>query len=194
MDWKTWLAYIAGSVDQELLRNAYLVTEHRLLRHQIKGRVGLSDGERKTRAAIGKQLGKQTLAAVATIVTPDTLLAWHRKGIAQKFDGSAKRQPPGRPQIDEELEALVVRLAREKRRWGYGRMGGVLAHLCSTLSKQTVGNILKRHGIPPVPARQKMTTWKEFIRRHLDVMVATEFFTIEVWTMAGLVTYYVLLF
>ena len=62
------------------------------------------------------------------------------------------------------------------------------------MSDQTVGNILKRHGVPPAPERKKMTTWKEFIRTHMDVLVATDFFTAEVWTMAGLVTYYVLFF
>jgi hypothetical protein len=79
MDWKHLLAYITGSVDQELLlRNEYLVTEDRMLRNQITGRVRLSDGERKTLAELGQKLGKQALAEVATIVTPDTILGWHR--------------------------------------------------------------------------------------------------------------------
>ena len=113
MDWKHLLAYITGTVDQELLlRNAYLVTENRILRNQIKGRVRLSDGERKALAEIGKNLGKQALAEVASIVTPDTILAWHRKLVAQKFDGSQQRKALGRPKIDTELEALVVRMAR----------------------------------------------------------------------------------
>jgi hypothetical protein len=93
MDWKHLLADITGSVDQELLlRNEYLVAENRILRHQIKGRVRLTDGERETLAKIGKQLGKQALAEVASLVTPDTILAWHRKLVAQKFDGSHQRQ------------------------------------------------------------------------------------------------------
>jgi putative transposase len=125
MNWKTLLAYISGSVDQELLRrNEYLVTENRLLRKQIKGRVQLSDGERKTLAEIGKQLGKQALEEVASIVKPDTILAWHRKLIAQKFDGSPERKALGRPKIDPELEALVVRMAQENRSWGYDRIVG----------------------------------------------------------------------
>jgi hypothetical protein len=195
MDWKTLLAYITGTVDQELLvRNEYLVTENRILRHQIKGRVRLSDGERKTLAEIGYKLGKQALEDVATIVKPDTLLGWHRKLVAQKFDGSAHRKAPGRPPIDPELEALVVRMARENRSWGYDRIVGALANLGHTVSDQTVGNILKRHGIPPAPERKTTTTWKEFIRTHLDVLVATDFFTTEVWTLGGLVTYYVLFF
>ena len=195
MDWKILLAYITGSVDDELLlRNEYLVAENRILRNQIQGRVRLSDGERKTLAEIGKRLGKKALAEVATIVTPDTILAWHRKLIAQKFNGSRNRQAPGRPTIDKALEALVVRLAQENRSWGYDRIAGALANLGYTISDQTIGNILKRHGIPPAPARKKTTTWKEFIRTHLDVLVATDFFTTEVWTKGGLVTYYVLFF
>jgi transposase InsO family protein len=195
MNWKALLAYITGSVDQELLlRNEYLVTENRILCHQITGRIRLSDGERKTLAEIGKKLSTQALAEVATIVKPDTILAWHRKFVAQKFDGSKQRQSLGRPKIDQELEALVVRMAQENRSWGYDRIVGALANLGYTISDQTVGNILKRHGIPPTPERKKTTTWKEFIRTHLDMLVATDFFTGEVWTMAGLVTYYVLFF
>src|SRR5689334_21605915 len=105
MGWKRLLAYITGSVAQELLwRTEYLVTENRLLRAQIKGRIRLSDGERKTLAEIGKRLGKQALEEVATLVKPDTILAWHRKLVAQKFDGSTQRKPPGRPPIDPALE------------------------------------------------------------------------------------------
>jgi transposase InsO family protein len=195
MDWKHLLAYITGTVDQELLlRNEYLVTENRILRSQIQGRVRLSDGERQALAEIGQQLGKKALEEVATVVKPDTILAWHRTLVAQKFDGSKQRKPPGRPTIDQEVEALVVRMARENRSWGYDRIVGVLANLGHTISDQTVGNILKRHGIPPAPERKTTTTWKEFIRTHLDVLVATDFFTAEVWTLGGLVTYYVLFF
>ena len=102
MDWMRLLAYITGSVDQELLlRNQYLVTENRILRRQIAGRIRLSDGERTTLAEIGKKLGKQALAEVASVVTPDTILAWHRKLVARKFDGSQQRQAPGRPKITQ---------------------------------------------------------------------------------------------
>ena len=195
MDWKSLLAYITGSVDQELLlRNEYLVMENRILRNQLKGRVRLSDGERTALAEIGQKLGKQALQEVAKIVKPDTLLAWHRKRIAQKFDGSTQCKAPSRPTIDKEVEDLVVRMAQENRSWGYDRIVGALANLGYTISDQTVGNILKRHGLPPAPERKTTTTWKAFIRTHLDVLVATDFFTAEVWTLGGLVTYYVLFF
>ena len=195
MDWKHLLAYITGTVDQALLlRNEYLVTENRILRNQITGRVRLTDSERKTLADMGQKLGKKTLQEVANIVKPDTILAWHRRLVTQKFDGSAQRKAPGRPQVDPELEALIVRIAQENRSWGYDRIVGALANLGLTVSDQTVGNVLKRHGIAPAPERKTTTTWKEFIRTHMDVLVATDFFTAEVWTLGGLVTYYVLFF
>ena len=175
MDWKQLLAYITGSVEEALLlRIEYLVAENRILRDQIKGRVQLSDTERRTLAEIGKKLSKQALAEVASIVKPDTILAWHRKLVAQKFDGSKQRQSPGRPGINPEIEELVLRMARENRSWGYDRIQGALKHLGYSISDQTVGNILNRHGLQPAPERQKTTTWHEFIRSHLDVLVATD--------------------
>jgi transposase InsO family protein len=89
---------------------------------------------------------------------------------------------------------LVVRLVQENRSWGYDRIAGALQHLGYTISDQTVGNILKRHSIPPAPERKKTTIWTEFIRAHMEVLMAADFFTAEVWTWSGLVTYYALFF
>ena len=195
MEWKTVLAYITGTVDQELLlRNEYLVAENRILRNQITGRVRLTDGERTTLAALGKRLGKKALAEVMSVVKPETLLAWHRKLIARKFDGSTYRRYPGRPRIDPAIEKLIIQFAQENRAWGYDRIVGALKNVGYTVSDQTVGNILQRHGLPPAPERKKTTTWREFIRSHWDILVATDFFTTEVWTRSGLVTYYILFF
>ncbi len=195
MEWKRLLAYITGSVDQELLlRNEYLARENRILRNQIKGRPKLSDGERKSLAEIGKKLGRKALEEVTSIVKPATILAWHRRLVAKKFDGSKKRKYSGRPKIDEEVENLIVRFAKENRSWGYDRIVGALKDLGHEVSDQSVGNVLKRNGLPPAPQRSKRTTWKEFIRSHTDVLAATDFFTTEVWTCGGLVTYYVLFF
>jgi hypothetical protein len=166
MDWKHLLAYITGTVDQELLvRHASLGTEHHILRNQITGRVRLTAGERTTLAAIGQQLGKQARKAVAPIVKPDTTLGWHRTRVAQQCDGAQQRQAPGRPTIDPELEALVVRMAQEHRAGGYDRIVGALANLGQTISAQTVGNILKRHDIPPAPERKTTTTWMSWSPR-----------------------------
>ena len=195
MHWKQLLAYVSGSVEEETLqRNEYLAAENALLRNQIKGRLHLSDAERQTLAELGKQLGKQALEEIAKVAKPDTILGWHRKLVAQKFDGSTQRKARGRPRVDKELEDLAVRMAQENRSWGYDRLAGALANLGYTISDRTVGNILKRRGLPPAPERKTTTTWKEFIRSHMDVLVATDFFTTEVWTLGGLVTFYVLFF
>jgi hypothetical protein len=100
--------------------------------------------------------------------------------VDQQGVSAPQRRSVGRPRIAKELEDLVVRMARENRSWGYDRIVGALAHLGYTVSDQTVGNILKRHGTPPAPERKETTTWKEFIRMHMDVLVATDFFTAEV--------------
>ncbi len=145
MDWKTMLAYVTGSVDENLLlRIEYLVAENRILRQQIKGRLQLSDAERQTLAEIGVKLGKQALEEIANIVQPDTILAWHRKFVAKKFDGSKQRQSVGRPRVDKKLENLVVQMAKENRSWGNDRIAGALAHLGDEISDQTVGNILRK--------------------------------------------------
>jgi transposase len=182
MDWKKLLGSITASVDEELrLRNAYLIAENRILRQQITGRVPLTDGERKTLAELGQQLGKQALAEIATVARPDTILAWHRAFADQPCDSSQPPKSVGRPRIDKELEDLVVHMARENRSWGYDRIVGALSNLGYRISDQTVGNVLKRQGIPPAPERKKTVTWREFIRIHLDVLGATDFFRREAW-------------
>jgi putative transposase len=173
-------------------KGGYVLTENRIMRQQIQGRVRLTDAQRRTLAEIAKKLSKQALEEVATIVKPDTLLAWHRKLVEQKFDGSKQRKSLGRPRVNKELEDWVVKMARENRGWGYDRIAGALAELGYDISDQTVGNILKRRGVPPAPDRQKTTTWKDFIRSHMSVLWATDFFSTEVWTLGGLVTFYVL--
>ena len=108
---------------------------------------------------------------VASIVTPETLPAWHRKLVAAKYDGSSKRGP-GRPRTRAEVEALVVWMAEENRTWGYDRIVGALANLSHDVSPNTVANILKRHGIEPAPERERKTTWKEFVSRHFQASAA----------------------
>ena len=107
----------------------YLIEENRVLREQIGNRrLRFSDNQRRRLAVRAKKLGRRLLAQVATIVTPETLMAWHRKLIAQKYDGSAHRVP-GRPCIAHDIETLVVRMATENRNWGYRRIQGALANL-----------------------------------------------------------------
>jgi hypothetical protein len=130
MNWGRILAHITGTVDQELLlRNEYLAVENRILKIQLQGRVKLSDAERATLAEIGHRLGRKALDEVATIARPDTILAWYRKLVAHKFDGSQACRAPGRPPIDRDVEQLIVRMAEENPSWGYDRIVGALANL-----------------------------------------------------------------
>ena len=195
MDWVRILAYITGTVDQELLlRNEHLAAENRILKAQLKTPLRLTDAERMTLAEIAHRLGRKALEDVASTAKPDTLLGWYRRLVARKFDGSNSRRYPGRPRIDGEIEQRVVRMAKENSDWGYDRIVGAMANLGYTLSDQTVGNILQRHGILPAPERKRTTTWSDFIRAHMSVLAGTDFFTVEVLTLRGLVTYYVLFF
>ena len=195
MDWARILAYVTGTVDQELLaRIEYLAAENRILKAQLKGRLRLTDAERATLGEIGHRLGRKVLAEVATVARPDTILAWYRKLVARKFDGSKARRSPGRPRIKREVERLIVRIAKENHDWGYDRIAGALANLGYEVCDQTIGNVLQRHGLPPAPERKRTTTWSVFIRTHLALLAGTDFFTAEVLTLRGLVTYYVLFF
>ena len=187
------LAYVTGLVNQELLLQVeYLLAENRILRAHAPGRLRLSNEERSTLAEIGRRLGRKGLEKVALVARPETILGWFRKLVAQKFDGSRHRSYPGRPRIAAEVEALIVRMARENSGWGYDRIAGALAHLGHEVSDQTVGNVLRRHGITPAPKRSQTTTWKDFIASHMAVMSGMDFFTAEVLTWRGLATYYVL--
>ena len=121
----------------------------------------------------------------------ETSLAWRRKLIAQKYDGSQQRGPGG-PRTRDGNENPIVRMATENRDWGYRRIQGALANLGHVVARGTVANILKKHGLEPAPERNRKTTWKEFLSRHWEVMVAADFFTIEVWTRSGLTRFMVL--
>lgn len=172
----------------------YLVEENRVLREQIGSRrMRFTDDQRRRLAARAKELGRRLLAEVATIVTPETLLAWHRKLIAKKDDGSANRIP-GRPRTMAEVETLMIQMAEENRDWGYRRIQGALANLGHRFAHGTIANILKQHVIEPAPERSRKTTWKEFLTRHWEQIVAADLFTIEAWTATGLQRLVVLFF
>ena len=160
----------------------------------MPARLRLSNPERITLAEIGKRLRRKALAEVACVAKPDTILGWYRRLVAQKFDGSKQRQYPSRPPVSAEVEGLVVRMARENSGWGYDRIVGALANLGYRVSDQTVKNILGRHGVAPAPKRSQITTWKDFLTAHMNVLAGCDFFTVEVLTWRGLVTCYVLFF
>jgi transposase InsO family protein len=133
------------------------------------------------------------LHEVATIATPDTLMRWYHRLIAQKFDGSRHRRPLGRPRVAEEIEQLVVRMVEENPTWGYRRIQGALANLGHHIDALTVRHILQRHSMEPAPQRRHAgMSWAQFLKLHWEILAATDFFTVEVATWHGWVTYYVL--
>lgn len=170
----------------------YLHEENRVLREQLGNkRLHLNDDQRRRLAVRAKKLGRRVLHELSTIVTPETLLAWHRRLIAWKYDGS-KQRGPGRPRVHGEIQELVVRMATENRDWGYRRIQGALANLGHEVARGTIAKMLKERGLEPAPERSRKTTWKEFLHRHREVIVAADFFTIEAWTRCGLTRFVVL--
>jgi transposase InsO family protein len=172
----------------------YLQEENRILKAQLGDRrLRLTNTDRRRLAALAHPLGRKRLQDIATLVTPDTLLRWYKRLIAQKFDGSMHRQQLGRPRVAEEVEQLIMRMAEENPTWGYRRIQGALANLGHQVDKLTVRNILRRHHLEPAPQRRKAgMSWTQFLTMHWEVLAATDFFTVEVATWHGLVTYYVL--
>src|SRR3954464_1899244 len=174
---------IAGWMNQRQLQSIeYLREENRILREQLGGRrVRFNDDQRRRLAVRAKGLGRKLLAEVASLVTPDTLMAWHRKLIAEKYDGHNQRGP-GRPRTCKEWQDLIVRMAEENRTWGYRRIQGAISNLGYKIARSTISDILRRHGIEPAPQRNRKTTWKEFLTQHWELIAAADFFSIEVWT------------
>jgi hypothetical protein len=140
------LAALAGWLDQR--RQAamtYLIEENRVLRGHVRGRIRLTDEERRRLAVHGHQLGRRRLGEVATIVTPDTILRWHRRLVARKWTYAKKRG--GRPGVLAEIQRLVVRMAEENPTWGYTRIVGALKNVGHRVSRSSIARILKAHGI-----------------------------------------------
>ncbi len=170
----------------------YLKEENRGLRAQVgKKRLRLSNAQRRRLARKAKVVGRAALKELACIVTPDTLLRWHRELIAKKYDGSLKRKP-GRPRSSQEIQALIVQMAKDNHTWGYRRIRGALRNLGHRIGRNTIKRILKNHGIEPVPERGKAMSWDTFLKAHWGAISAAAFFSLEIITRAGLVRYFVL--
>jgi len=171
--------------------NDFLRQENKILRSKLGKRVPLTEADRRTLVRYGLCI-KERLAEVITIVRPETLLAWNRRMKRRKWTFDNTPRGPGRPRKGKATEELVLRMAEENA-WGYVRIAGELKKLGHRISPSWVRDLLKKNGLPPCP-RRKGLSWKQFIQSHLDVMWAADFFTEEVWTCSGLVTYYTLFF
>ncbi len=183
------LLAIAGWLNEEQRAKIEFLEEQVRVYQEVHGRrPRLNNDQRRRLAAKGKRLGRRVLRGLVTMVTPDTILRWHRELVARKYDGSNKRRP-GRPRIVDEVRALVVRMATENEGWGYGRIVGELSKLRHIISRSSVQRILTEPGIEPAPERLPHRPWSKFLRADWDGLAAADFFTIEVWTKVGLIRY-----
>jgi transposase InsO family protein len=189
--WQILVTALAGWITrQQDSVIEYLREENRVLKQQLgRKRLRLTDAQRRRLAVRGKAIGRRALTEVTSLVTPDTILRWHRQLIAQKW--THKRRSPGRKRIMQAIAELTVRMAKENPRWGYTRIQGALKNVGHRVGRTTIANILKKSGIDPAPERGKRTTWSQFLKSHWDVLAAADFFTVEVWCPRGLVTFYV---
>jgi len=186
------LLTVAGWMNRrQLAAIEYLQEENRVLLEQLGGRCPrLTNAQRKRLALKGKVLGRRGLGEFACIVRPDTILAWYRKLVAAKYDGSTKR---ARAEVSKRdaVRELVLRFARENPTWGYTRIVGALHNVGHEIGRNTVKRILQAAGVPPAPERSKGMSWSAFLRIHWDAIAAADFFTVEALTLHGLVRYHV---
>jgi putative transposase len=174
------------------LENDCLRQENKILRSKLGARVPLTEADRRLLVKYGLRI-KDRLAEVVSIAQPETLLAWNRPQKQNKWTHTNPLAKIGRPRKADDTEALVVRLAEENNSWGYKRIAGELKKLGHPTCPSYVRDALRRQGLPPAP-RRKGLSWKQFLQAHPEVTWATDFLTEEVWTLGGLVTFYVLFF
>jgi transposase InsO family protein len=186
------LATFAGWVTRQQSQViAYLIEENRVLKEQVESsgkRPRFTDDQRRRLAAKGKPLGRKVLCQIATIVTPETILAWHRRLIAVKW--TYPKKGVGRPGVMKEVRELIVCMAEENPSWGYARIQGQLKHLDHRVARSTIARVLKEHGIKP--SLERPMSWRTFVRSHAHLIAAADFFTTEVWTVRGLVRHFTL--
>jgi transposase InsO family protein len=186
MSLRILLAALTGWLGQRHQDTVAYLIEGRILRSHVRGRIRLTDEERRRLAIRGHQLGRRRLGTVATIVTPDTILRWHRQLIARKW--TFKKRRGGRPGVLAEIRRLGGRMAEENPTWGYTRIVGALKNVGHRVSRSSIARILMARGIPPAPERP--TSWQTFLQAHWGAIAGADFFTTEVWTWRGLVTHY----
>jgi putative transposase len=165
-----------------------------VLKERLGGyRIRFTDVERRRLARKAYALGRKALNELETLVTPDTLLRWHRQLVASKWNYT-QRRGPGRPRIMKTIVDLILRMAEDNPSWGYTRIRGALANLGHQVGRGTIANVLREHGIEPAPERDRHTRWSTFLKAHWECLTAADFLSVEVYTIKGLVTYYILFF
>lgn len=168
-----FLAALLGWLDREQRDViAFLREENRVLKAQLgRRRLRLGDDQRRRLAILGERLGRGLLREFATLVTPDTILRWHREWVARKWTYARRRQ--GRPGVRQEILRLVVRMATDNPQWGYTRIQGALKNVGHRVARSTIASILKAEGLPP--RRERSTAWTTFLRAHWPALAAADF-------------------
>lgn len=138
-------------------------------------------------------LGRKTLGELETLVNPDTLMRWYSELVLSKWDYS-QRRGPGPPRVMKDSVNLCCAHGARQSLLGLHRNQGALANLGHHVGCGTIANIFKEHGIEPAPKRRKHTSWSTFLKAHWQCLAATDFLTVEVWTLTELATHYVLFF
>ncbi len=196
--WMMLLAILAGWINrQQQDAIAYLTEETKILKHELlkatgKKRIFLNDKQRRRLAILAKRVGRKALSDISGVFCPDTLMLWHRKLVANKYDGSKNRGKGGRPRISDYLRELIIEMAKDNKHLGAKTLHGFLKYLGLKVSPSTINRILREHGIEPNPDRPVKTTWNEFVKRQFSSMAGIDFFNKEIWTRHGLVKYMVL--
>jgi putative transposase len=172
--WHILLAALCGMVNerQQQIMQFQNAQIEALLKKLGKKRLLLDDNQRRL-------LAVKALLELTTIVTPGTILRWHRELVAKKFDSSDKRKS-GRQRIRQEIVDAILRFARENPTWGYDHIQGALKNVGYHIADSTVANVLKTHGIEPAPDRERTPAWSSFLKAHWDSIFATDFTPVEV--------------
>ncbi len=173
----------------------YAQQEVRMLKEVVevlngKKQIPLTDVQRRRLAIVGKDLTPQEREELCEIVRPATILAWFRRLVAQKYDGSDKRGT-GRPRTAADRRELIVQMAQANLSWGYTKIRDALRGLGIEVGRTTIADILKEAGLQPAPERDKKRTWKEFMRSHSESLYACDFFSVETLGLFGSVRHMV---
>lgn len=189
--WHLMLVLLAGWMNrqqQDVIE--YLKEENRILREKLGGkRILLNDAQKRRLATAAARIGRDLLHQCATLFSPETILMWHRKLVAAKYDGCGKRGPKAKKA--NEVRKHVLRMAEENPSWGYGHIHGELKGLGYKVSWQTVRRIMKEHGLLPDPGKPRRMSWTTFVKSHFESIAACDFFSVEAWTPKGLTRYMV---
>jgi hypothetical protein len=192
------LAMMAGWLNRHQQQAIeYLKAENSILRDELlkatgKKRILLNDSQKRRLAILGRGLGRKLLGEICTVFSPASIMKWHFKLVAMKYDGTQHRKKYGRPQITDELRNLIIKLAKANRDWGSIRIQGQLKYLGYKVCPKTISTILKKHGLEPDPDRKRQTTWNDFVKSHMQSLAAIDFFSVEIYTFRGLTRYMVL--